>query len=1664
MALDKGLVQNISLRANGDQLLAPMRAFGREINKAIADLNKLTNGFSKGAHLQDNQLRKQVQLLQRMVGEASTLQNILTGAGQKGRNRLFEGLDEQRLGKQAMSASKLKRELDNTKSSADALEVRLAQLYKGFGKLADAGRRVGQRDLSKAMNTEEAIRQVRRLEQEIGRLDARQRATGKPLSGDAAKLRAELDAAQKTLLSRVQSPSRVSWTTEIAQVATLTDRLRQLTRAQQEQAIAADRAAQARRRSITAQMNLSEPQLLAQINRQSAGYSFTREQARGFNIPMLNRQIDEGRTKLAQYQEAMSKAMAQGRSQALIDRLGGAFERLKARIAEATAQKKAFDSLPESRMKAFNESLMGSGGLSLLGRSAAIGVGLQAVFAVVGSLQAGARHVIEFEQALANLQAIAGATNSEMKDMAQSIVEVGQNSRYSLIEITEAATQIAQAGFSAAETATVLRDAMTLATASGASPSEAVDTLTSSLGAFQLQASESGRVVDTLVNGLNRTKLSIQQVQAAVQYAGATAFENGMGFEELVAVSGSLANAGIRSGSTIGTGLRQLLVDLKTPTKDFQRELEALGLTLADVDVKSLGLAQVVENLTDAGFSAEAAYESFEVRAASSFLAFRNQIDNYDQLAISIAQAGAAEAAAAKANDTTAARWQQLVNSLNTLVASLAGPFLDAFNVVIDVVAGVTQGFTALNEGLDGLPAKLLLVAAGFAVGGPWGAAIAAVTSLVGELQGASAETERLTAASNEAQAALDSKQQTVNSLDEAIGALITREETLKGNHNALTAETITLTTRFEGLANQLDGTATSYDQLLGAMMRYRGEALRQVAETARGAKIAAEDERRGYVSELESKESIWGQRDVEGYRMRNNRTVTTAQSFLENQFKTNFSTISEGDLQSTSINTQAQLNNLRSLRSDNLFVTNLIKLYEERFNLIQQLLSAQRRITDADRTMQTANARGTTGAQQRDQWIYSTRQGVDEGLRANKENAGSGEPQLNQVIRTAEQRLEIARRQLGKFQPDSPTATVITAQMQQLEAEISRVKRVRAKEADETPERVRDKPGERLTSDQVAAELQRMDGRFRVTNTTRTAAQQRAWTPQTRNAAQAPHVTGNALDMAIVPGMNPMEVVAMLEGMGLEITEAPVQGLAGARYIKPNHGTGPHWHFAWKPKTTRFEQGQQQEATQAARDLQQLLQAQAGADADRAQSRVDTVLASAKGGSASIPALSSDFEAALADLRQTKLAEFDVKNPDGDLSEPLKAARALARKKLEEQIAQEAAEAHANLWRSISDLTSKELDAALSAAQTEFDRLANQVDQQVGLVEGRGRTMQNGVNRSRFGVGAAYSQGRDEFAARLSGDRQLSQGLAWQELSASMALDDARGKYSKLDPGSEGYLDGLKKIADAEQALLEIQAKRADLQRSINERTQQFADIPLKERLEGSVAAWAENSGAMDTWGKTIENSVGPALDMFTSQLATMFTSIVDGTATVKQALVGFIKAFAQFVMQIIAKALALMAVKAILGAFGLSLTNTDTGVVIGKKGSFNGGLVGANDNPRKAYNGGYVNRGVSTRDSANYDLAYGEYVVNNKSVKDLGLPFMEAINREGSAGLKKMGAASTAFTAIQAPKQETNVYVVADRKQAGMGPNDVLVTIHEDILQGGPTKKLIRQVAQGG
>lgn len=1699
MALDSKLTQTLNIRTDASNLVRPLDAMANKLNRLVKQMEQVANPSTKKGQAELNQLLK---MFDRVAKQAKTINDLMENGSRSGRNRnsLLGGLDEQKLGKTVLSASKLRQELKNTTNAADALELRLASIYKKIGELGKAGRTAGGRDIAKALGTEEALKQVRTLEREIQRLDNRAKARG-GLSAEGTSIRAELQKAQADLLNRVKAGRRVDFTAEITQINQLVDSYRKLTKAEIDAASIAERAAMRRRSAVLDQANMNEAQLRAAINRGAGRYSFTRDEAKGFNGKALEAQIASGTSQLVRFQQAMNNAIAQNRGQPVIDRLAKSFENLRERISEATAKKKAFDQLPAQRMKAMTEGMFSDGAWMPFG-ARIMGAGLlaSAGFAALNAAQDSARYVVQLEDALARLQAISGATDPEMKKLSTSIVELGTTSRYSTLEIAEAATQIVQAGYSAAEAGDVLQASLMLASGSGSTVAEGVDTMTSSLGAFQLQASEAGRVSDILMEGLNRSKLSITQMQAALQYAGATAKETGMDLSELVAIAGSLANAGIRNGSTIGTGVRQLIVDLQTPTEKFQKELKSLGLTMADVDIRSQSLADVVKKLTDAGFTAEGAYESFEVRAASAFLAFRNQIDVYDEMSVALTQTGAAAAANARAMDSLSAKWTQTKNTLGELLAMLSQPFINALKVVLDTVTSVVGGITDfINEvakatGASGewgtvLSGALLPALLGFAVGGPIGAVIAGLIGLVGGMKDASDASEELAAATDQSKQELAASRQTIMSVDEAIDRLVQRGDSLKKNHTALQVEVLNLTNRFEGLATQLDASKLGYEELMDAMVRYRGLALQEEAEKARKVVNDSIAQGKPVLERLYGgvQPMITQARNLNKHgpaQYRGSAALKSYESYATSTNGKRYDQLSGEGILAEQVTLRGLIEDLRELGQGNAYINAAIARLQERLNLVQQLGELRGNITQAIITQDMAAEIGSPEGQARDSFLLKTKQAVTEGLNKNKDKQGSGDAILNTAMNQAYVEIKNMEAELAKAAPDSAKARAIGQSLTDLRAEISRVTRAsdRATEAMLKDEKAG--PGGALDSGQVKNLIESEFKGSKVTSWKKRdmATQRRLYAnyiagrgPKAAKPGESHHGNGRAIDMLPIPGMAIDDVAAFLESRGLEIIE---------RLVETNPKTGvKHWHFAWKPKTSNYQKGLDREQDKAARELEKLLELRAENRTGAAEARIKAIINEGKAGMTDVGTASLEMDDTLEEFSAARMAEFDAKNPTAGKSQTELAIIADARKKYAEETEQKMRDYWAQFYRQIADQASIALQEALSTADTALEDAQYANDAPVRSAESDLTALGNRTNRNKFGAGTAYLAERTLEASQIERDKNNVAALQANIVAYERAIDDYNTKINSLVENSEEYKKAIAERDAALKAKNDTMRQTAELQQAINDKERDYTNIPLGQKLEGAAQAWLENSGAMDDWQKIAEDNVGPALDTLTNGFQQFFMDMLSGEKSFKQALGSMLKTFAMFVLQMITRALALMAVKAILTAIGVSPSGSyeggPTGPAEGQPGGFGDvGLAPAfNGGPvvpvGRRYNGGTVNKlwgggnvrtGVSTRDSSLYELAHGEYVVRNKSVRDLGIPFMESINKHGRKGLEKMGMAGGGFMNIQQPKQETNVFVVRPDSKPPMGPNDVLVTIHEDILQGGATKKLIKRVAQGG
>jgi hypothetical protein len=639
-----------------------------------------------------------------------------------------------------------------------------------------------------------------------------------------------------------------------------------------------------------------------------------------------------------------------------------------------------------------------------------------------------------------------------------------------------------------------------------------------------------------------------------------------------------------------------------------------------------------------------------------------------------------------------------------------------------------------------------------------------------------------------------------------------------------------------------------------------------------------------------------------------------------------------------------------------------------------------------------------------------------------------------------------------------------------QLSAQVARVASEAALES--SGKGAHAKPGQTLTAAQVKAELIKAFPGIKIGSAEPRKPGDPAYTPGTL------HGVGRALDIQKLPeGVTADNILAFIESLGLTI--APGHNGFWDETKRPATAktwTGPHMHVGWNAKMSQFARAGDRADTKEENLTQKLIEEGDRIALDTISKHIQTTLDDAKNGTKPPAELSADLEQEITDYQKAALKQFDDANPVKDLTEEQKKIWESNRQKVKDDVAAKAADWHAKLWKQIEDSVEKVLDVTLQSLKDATDKVNYEAEAGIRSQQQRIDTMGNRYNKSQFGDGALYNENRKLEDAQVASNQSKlnwNQGVLLPGLQG--IINSQQTNVAGLDPNSEAATDARKKLLDYQneynQALRDTEA----LQSQLAVQTQQLAAIPLKERLEGAANAWRENNGAMDTWAKRAENAVGPMLDTLKSGFTDLFSSLMDGSKSVKQALADFIKSFAQFVVQYIAECLAMIAINTLMKAMGIQVPTAMNGgpVTTGAATSapkisnaFNGGPVqvegrfggGIGHLP----GGGKVRRGFTTHDSALYNLAAGEYVVRNKSVGELGLPFMDAINKHGAKGLAAMQGVSQNI--VQAPQQLVNVWMVKEGTKPPVSKHDIVVAIADDILQGGQTKQLIKQVQQGG
>ena len=362
---------------------------------------------------------------------------------------------------------------------------------------------------------------------------------------------------------------------------------------------------------------------------------------------------------------------------------------------------------------------------------AALSIGLTAPLAILGVKSFSV--FSDFEDQLAKVKAISGATGAEFDALRKNAEDLGASTRFTASQVGELELNLSKLGFKPTEILDSTAAILELSIATGEDLANSATVAASTLRGFQLEASEMDRVVDVMAKSFSSSALDLGKFQVAMGVLAPVAKTAGVSIEEATGQLAVLVNAGI-DASTAGTGLRNIFLDLAdkglTMDQAFDKINSSTNKNKTAMELFGKRGATVATVLADNADEAKALTKQFN-NAAGSAKAMSAIMDNTakgSMAAISSAMESANIAigeALAPAIRNLADRAAQLISKFKDLnpqtkqiivivggLAAAIGPVLVGIGFLsTNVIPGLITAFAALKAAILANPLITLAVA-----------------------------------------------------------------------------------------------------------------------------------------------------------------------------------------------------------------------------------------------------------------------------------------------------------------------------------------------------------------------------------------------------------------------------------------------------------------------------------------------------------------------------------------------------------------------------------------------------------------------------------------------------------------------------------------------------------------------------------------------------------------------------------------------------------------------------------------------------------------------------------------------------------------------------------------------------------------------------------------
>ena len=370
----------------------------------------------------------------------------------------------------------------------------------------------------------------------------------------------------------------------------------------------------------------------------------------------------------------------------------------------------------------------------------------QVTMKAIQQAKQGFNDFLNFQKDLTNISYTMNLSPDQLQNLGTSAIDMAKDLSMSLDNTMDIYKIYANMNTTASEIQQTAKPTAILSNLSGVDASTAADQVQGILQQFHMledgsttAADASMHIVDVLDKisgsvGIDYAK-GIKIISDAVQASGQVAYDAGMSYEQLAAITAKVSERTREDGSSIGNALKTIITRTTKVGKmpqyadevdnaalsNASASLHAIGVDVYNPDGSDRGIITVMSELKDKWddlTDAQQAKISYDVAATRQTSKFKSMLDAFTD-SMSLAEEattanGNAEANQEKYMESTAGKLQAIKTQMQDFWVNFYNS--GSVNGVLEFVHSLTEGFTSLEKTLGPIPALLTAVFAAMTV------------------------------------------------------------------------------------------------------------------------------------------------------------------------------------------------------------------------------------------------------------------------------------------------------------------------------------------------------------------------------------------------------------------------------------------------------------------------------------------------------------------------------------------------------------------------------------------------------------------------------------------------------------------------------------------------------------------------------------------------------------------------------------------------------------------------------------------------------------------------------------------------------------------------------------------------------------------------------------